>query len=631
MSNSIFATDFEDESEPEQEPKQRESLKRRYLPEGMITAAERLSRLMLWDACPAKLKRDLGQRRPVIVVVEVPSEDWLDLIFAATRRLFSNTQFLSKQSEKSKSETQETALRTSAMSGQSMVIMSVNGLTSIQDAVLASLDYHVKVEHPTRAHIAATIRATFGSGSIDKVPEGIGLAPAGALLAAIRWRESARLATSRLATLHSRLNQARTRKLPAGPRLEQLSGYGSAKDWGLQLARDIQAYRRGELAWAEISRAGLLHGPSGTGKTFFASALARSCQIPLFSTSLGQIFNDSDGYLGGVVKSLTRSFKEARDAEPSVLFIDELDALPNRTTLSGRNREWWSTVVNHFLKLIDDQSEGVVLLGATNLFDRIDSAVLRSGRLENHFRIDLPDETSLVGIFQHHLREHLPTADLIPLARLAQGMSAADAARLVKAAIAIARNEQRAVTIDDLTGPVTQHDLTDEQLRRISVHEAGHAVAAFALGRHVGHLTTIRQADGLGSASIELPGKAATRRRLEEQVIIGLAGRNAEILLLGEPCDGAGSDLYAANMVVAAIHGSLGLGASLIHRASELNALQLLDDPQFRDLVEAELRILDARCMVILTTRQEQLRAVAEALQTQRALSSDEFMEIVQS
>jgi SpoVK/Ycf46/Vps4 family AAA+-type ATPase len=584
---------------------------------------------MLWDACPPKLKRDLRQRRSVIVVVEVPADDWLDLIFAATRRLFSNAQFLSKQSEKSKGETQETVLRASAMSGQSMVIMAVNGLANIQDAVLASLDYHVKVEHPTRAHIAAMIRATFGSGSIDKVPEQIGLAPASALLATIRWRESARRANSRLATLHDRLSQARIRKLPPGPRLEELSGYGAEKEWGLQLARDIQAYRRGELEWAEISSAALLHGPPGAGKTFFASALARSCQIPFFSTSLGQIFNDSDGYLGGVIKSLTRAFKEARESSPSILFIDELDALPDRASLSNRNRDWWTTVVNHFLKLLDDQREGVVVLGATNMFERLDSALIRSGRLEAHFRIELPDEVSLVGIIRHHLRERLSETDLIPIARLAQGSSGADVARLVKTATATARNAQREMTVDDLVQLLTQHDLTPEQLRRISIHEAGHAVAAFALGKHVEHLTTIRQADGLGSASIELPGRAATRKRLEDHVIIGLAGRNAELLLLGEPCDGARTDLHAANVIVAAIHGSLGLGSSLLHRAATSEALKLLDDPHFRDLVEAELRILDARCMVILTTRQDQLRAVAEALCERRALSGEEFMELV--
>lgn len=111
--------------------------------------------------------------------------------------------------------------------------------------------------------------------------------------------------------------------------------------------------------------------------------------------------------------------------------------------------------------------------------------------------------------------------------------------------------------------------------------------------------------------------------------MINLAGRNAEILLLGEGCDGAGIDLQRATMLASAIQASFGLGSSLVHRSELMATPGLLDDPQFRDLIEAELRILDARCIVLLTNHQETLKAVADALQTQRALSADEFLRIV--
>lgn len=629
MSETILDIDLDDLVAAEERVPR--SMKHQYLYKD-LRPADRLSRQMLWDACPPRLRRDLSRNRSLVVVVEAPSPDWLDLVFAAARNLFPNAQFLQKQGGKVKErDSQDTCLRTAIATGQSVVITTVENLDAIHEAILASMDYRVKVSHPTRAQIATTIRATFGRTPLEAIPEQIGQrAKANALLATMRRRESARQVTARLALLNSQLRQETPQQSPEGPRLEDLTGYGAAQEWGLQLASDIAAYRRNELEWSEISSAGVLHGPPGSGKTFYAGALARSCQVPFFATSLGKIFNESTGYLDGVVKALSRTFAEARRAAPSLLFIDELDAIPDRATLSGRGRDWWTTVINHVLKLLDDEREGVVVLGATNMFDRLDSALLRSGRLEDHFLIEPPDECSLIGILRHHLKGRLQGVDLAPLARLARGASGADVARLVKIATAAARRSQRELALEDLSQLLRNDDLPPEQLRRICVHEAGHAVAAFAIGRHVEHVTTIQRGRDFGSASIELPGRLATRKRLEEEVLISLAGRNAELLILGDACDGSQIDLHTASFLVAAIHGSLGLGASLVHREKAPQALKLLDDPQFRELVEVELRLIDAHCMVLMTRHQEQLMAVAETLRERRALSAAEFLKIVQ-
>lgn len=615
--------DVDDEEKELSRPK---TLRQQYLGRS-LEPEERLSRLMLWSACPVPLRRDITRRRSVVVIVEAPSSDWVDLIFDATRGLFPNAQFL----RKSKSlATQDTALRTAVVSGQSVIIITGDGLKGVNEAITASADYHLRVAFPDQVQIAATIRATFGNKSVTGVPANIGSrASPSALLSTIRRRENAGRAVVRLTELDRRLSRPFERPQSTGPALDQLYGYGSAKIWGLQLAAELQAYRRGELAWQDLSSAALLHGAPGTGKTFFAAALARSCEVPLITTSLGEIFNSSNGYLDGVIKGLTRAFAEARGAAPSILFVDELDALPDRATLSSRGRDWWTSVITHFLKLMDDSRDGVVILGATNMFSRLDAALLRSGRLEKHFQIELPDEEAIVAMLRHHLADRLPDIDLSTIARLAKGSTGADVALLVKTAVATARHEGRGLEVDDLINHLVRDDLKPEQLRRISIHEAGHAIVAHVLGRKVYHLTTLRRGDNLGTANIEPPGFAATRSHLEDQVMINLAGRNAEILLLGEGCDGAGIDLQRATMLASAIQASFGLGSSLVHRSELMATPGLLDDPQFRDLIEAELRILDARCIVLLTNHQETLKAVADALQTQRALSADEFLRIV--
>ncbi len=626
--DDLLATNFEDDEELDL-PKPT-SVRDRFFPPGLLPG-DYLSRAMLWSACSSRLRSDLARRRCIVAIIEPPAREWFDLVFDAARSLFPNAQFLTKSDARGKkSSSQGTILHTGVSCGQSVVMVTSEGLQSLDRALVASMDHHVKVAHPDKATLAAAIRATYGNRSVRGIPPGVGhSAPAAALLACLRRNENAGRAVVRLIELDRR-TRAATVFAATGPGLDELEGYGAAKDWGLDLAKDIGAYRRGEISWTDISSAALLYGLPGTGKTYFAAALARSCGMPLITTSLGRVFADTNGHLDDVIKGLSQAFDDALKATPSLLFIDELDSLPDRQTLSTRNRDWWSTIVNHFLKLLDDRRDGVAILGATNLVDRIDHAITRSGRLERHFQIELPDENALARMLRHHLADRLPDTDLQPIARLAVGATGADVALLVKKAAATARSTQRELVEADLLDQLLKHDdVGPDELWRICVHEAGHAVAAFVLGRQVHHITTIRRGDQLGSSTTEHLSKTATRVQLDEHIITSLAGRNAEILVLGQSCDGAEADLYSATLTAAAVHGSYGLGASITHRATASSAHQLLDDQHFRDLIEAELRILDARSMTLMVTHQDKVVNVAEALRERRALNADTFLAVV--
>ena len=191
--------------------------------------------------------------------------------------------------------------------------------------------------------------------------------------------------------------------------VEHLSGYGDAKDWALNLKSDLTLWVGDKLAWPEMSTRLLLSGPPGTGKTTFARALGNTLQIPLLATSVGRWLEP--GYLGDVLKTMVATFDAAVQSAPCILFIDEIDNIGRRSNSPRDHADYWDTLINRMLELLDGASsrDGVVIVGATNIPDKIDPALLRSGRLERHITIPKPDRNALAGILAHHLGADLRT------------------------------------------------------------------------------------------------------------------------------------------------------------------------------------------------------------------------------
>ncbi|MCD2178232.1 AAA family ATPase [Rhizobium sp. C1] len=191
--------------------------------------------------------------------------------------------------------------------------------------------------------------------------------------------------------------------------VETLAGYGRARDWALDLKADLELWKQGGLAWSEMSTKLLLSGPPGTGKTTFARALCNTIQVPLLATSLSTMLEP--GYLGDVLKAMSEAFEIARNNAPSILFIDEIDNIGRRSNGGGRHDEYWNSLINRMLELLDGvaKTEGVIVVAATNFPERIDSALLRSGRLETRVDIPMPDVTALAGILEFHLGSDLTT------------------------------------------------------------------------------------------------------------------------------------------------------------------------------------------------------------------------------
>ena len=222
--------------------------------------------------------------------------------------------------------------------------------------------------------------------------------------------------------------------VPAGPALDDLSGYGEAAVWGKMLSADLRDYSTGKIGWKEVDRGIILSGKPGTGKTMFARALATTCQVPVFMHSLARW--QAKGCLNDLLVAMHSAFDEARDNAPSILFLDELDAFGDRSLQVGHNAQYVREVINGFLECLDgaQNRKGVVVIGATNMPEAIDPAILRAGRLERIIEIPVPDTGARLGILRHHLKSELKDIDLAEVATRTDGATGADIEYLVRSA-----------------------------------------------------------------------------------------------------------------------------------------------------------------------------------------------------
>ncbi|WP_222350791.1 AAA family ATPase [Rhizobium leguminosarum] len=523
------------------------------------------------------------------------------------------------------------------------ILVLARNRSDVPEELTILADDIVDMEPPTAAHINAA-RCLLGRSRIDELTA--------ATIASLDFSVMVLLACKPQVSLEVVRRLVAVPRAPiadAVPRLEELPGYESAREWALAFIEDVRRFNRGQMDWMHMDRGVLLYGPPGTGKTLFAQALAKSAGLPLITASVSQW--QSYGHLGDLLGAMRRTFETAQAQQPAIVFLDELDAIGDRTQFADHHANYSRQVVNYLLESIDGAGgrHQIVVIGATNFPSAIDAALLRSGRLERHIPVSLPDEKERFEILQFHLRLMDGITELTDIAADLEGWNGADLEMIAREAKRIGRRQNRPTQVADVANSLPPvQELSEESVRRIAVHEAGHVVVAHVLSPRAKISVSIRRRVrwlGLqnrqrgGAARYELPEderSLGTRDHLESLICRILAGAAAEEYLLGCRSSGfsgsKGSDLDEATILATQMVASYGMGRSLpflieSHQVTAENARRLPNA-----LREDVSRILDeqySRATAILIEHSALLERIATELFERETLTVADIDELI--
>jgi len=434
---------------------------------------------------------------------------------------------------------------------------------------------------------------------------------------------------------------------------EDVAGIDEAEDELVEIVDFLKNPQRYTKLGARVPHGVLLYGPPGTGKTLLARAVAGEAHAAFFSLSASEFVEAIVGVGASRVRDL---FKQAKEAKPSIVFIDELDAIGRSRSgnvggLSGGNDEREQTL-NQVLTEMDGFEPGtnVIVLGATNRPEILDPALLRPGRFDRRIAVNPPDRPGRVEILEIHTRG-VPLARDVDLDRIAAsipGSTGADIALLVnEAAIFAARRDHAMVEQSDFTdaiekillGAERQVVMTDADRRRTAYHESGHALIGMLTpgADPVRKISIIPRGQALG-VTLSTPESDRYNYRRDEllaQIKVALGGRAAEKVVFDDLSTGAESDIQNLTQVARGMVGRWGMsdvvgpiavtdgrrdGALLPGAMPASEPTQELVDQEVRRIVEESERAV----VHLLEEHREQLDALANALLDRETLDQQD-------
>jgi cell division protease FtsH len=362
-------------------------------------------------------------------------------------------------------------------------------------------------------------------------------------------------------------------------RFSDVAGYDGVKQEISEVVDFLRDPQRYAAAGAQGPRGVLMVGPPGTGKTLIARAVAGEAQVPFLSVT-GSAFVEL--FVGVGASRVRDLFADARRRAPSIIFIDEIDAIGGRRggASFGGNDEREQTL-NQLLSEMDgfDQTAGVVVIAATNRPESLDPALLRPGRFDRQVVVPLPNQTERAAILVVHSKgkKLAPDVDLTIIARGTPGFSGADLANLInEAAINAIRGNRTTITAADLDAArdrillgtrEASNVLLPEEKESVAVHESGHAlVAALSPNADPVSKVTILPAGMALGATHQLPEAERhlySEAYLTDLLAVRLGGRAAELVVFGHGSTGAANDLAEATNLAIRMVREFGLSPAL--------------------------------------------------------------------
>ncbi|XER07708.1 ATP-dependent zinc metalloprotease FtsH [Sporomusa rhizae] len=409
---------------------------------------------------------------------------------------------------------------------------------------------------------------------------------------------------------------------------------------------------------AKVPKGILLYGPPGTGKTLLARAVAGEAGVPFFSTSASEFVEMFVGVGASRVRDL---FRQARKKTPSIVFIDEIDAVGRErgTGLGGGHDEREQTL-NQLLVEMDgfNASQSIIIIAATNRPDILDPALLRPGRFDRRIFVDKPDAKGRVEILKVHTigKPLAEDVDLEVISRRTAGFTGADIGNLVnQAAILAIRSCKSRITMNDLeeaidlvvAGPERKSLVMSEKDRMIAAyHEAGHALVTLLL-EHADplHKVSIIHRGVAGGYTLTLPREDRyfiTQSELIDKIKVFLGGRVAECVVLNEISTGAQNDLKQAAEIARKMVCDYGMGKSIgpitygqgeevflgrdiARKRTHSEEISFSIDKEIRDIIKGAYGETEE----IIRNHIEELHHIAKALLKNNTLDGEQVRELM--
>ena len=420
---------------------------------------------------------------------------------------------------------------------------------------------------------------------------------------------------------------------------DDVAGVEEARRELMEVVDFLRHPRRFERLGAKTPKGILLYGPPGTGKTLLAKAVANESGANFYSASASSFV---EMFVGLGAARIRKLFEQARKNAPAIVFIDELDAVGSRRTGHGFNKESDQTL-NQLLVELDgfEETEQVVIMGASNRLQDLDPALLRPGRFDRQMLVAPPDLAGREAILRVHTRGKPLAADvdLAHVARQTSGLTGAVLANVTnEAAIFAGRRQAQYISQSDfdnsiervVAGLQQRKALTEKERRILAYHEGGHALIAHLMNGMMAlqKVTIVSRGDALGYA-LYLPDEdryMQTKEELIDHMIITLGGRAAEEVVFGRVTNGAASDLEKVTEIARSMVFEWGMSDTVTSRTLRADNYALSEETKrLRDQEQA--RLTDgayAEALRLIQKHRSSLDRLAAALLEKETLVRDE-------